>query len=174
MIKSAQSTDSSNHQRSSWKQDPEAVQGDILRAATEEFSTQGLSGARIEDIAKRTKTSKRMIYYYFDDKAGLYQKVLENAYAVIRQGEDQLNLDDLSPTEALKCLIAFSFEHQRQHPNFVRLVMIENIHHAKHLKKSEIIQNLNQTAIEMLEGICRRGQKEGVFRKDLNALKLHW
>ena len=115
-----------------------------------------------------------MIYYYFGDKAGLYQKVLENAYAVIRHGEDELNLDDFTPAEALKCLIVYSFKHQRQHTNFVRLVMIENIHYAKHLKKPEIIQNLNQTAIEMLEGICRRGQKEGVFRKDLNALKLHW
>ena len=38
----------------------------------------------VDAIAKRTRTSKRMIYYYFKGKEGLYRAVLEKAYSEIR------------------------------------------------------------------------------------------
>jgi len=56
--------------------DAERTKADILAVATEEFATYGLSGARVDAIAERTRTSKRMIYYYFKGKEGLYRAVL--------------------------------------------------------------------------------------------------
>ena len=44
----------------------------ILEVATEEFADKGFAGARIDEIAERTHTTKRMLYYYFTDKEGLY------------------------------------------------------------------------------------------------------
>ena len=41
--------------------DPERTRADILRVATEEFAEHGFSGGRVDEIAERTKTSKRMI-----------------------------------------------------------------------------------------------------------------
>ena len=55
-----------------WRQDPDGVKADILETATEVFARFGLAGARVDEIARRTQTSKRMIYYYFGDKNGLY------------------------------------------------------------------------------------------------------
>jgi AcrR family transcriptional regulator len=46
------------------------------------------------------RTSKRMIYYYFGSKEGLYIRVLEEAYRLIRSAEADLHLDDLEPEEA--------------------------------------------------------------------------
>ena len=45
------------------KRNPEAVRANILAVAMAEFSLNGLSGARIDEIAAKTRTSKRMIYY---------------------------------------------------------------------------------------------------------------
>lgn len=160
--------------RRSWKQDPEAVQEDILRVALEVFSESGLSGARIDEIAARTRTSKRMIYYYFGDKKGLYMRALEAAYATVRAGEDQLDLAALPPDEALARLVAFTFDHHRSNPAFIRMVMIENIHNAECLAASEVIRNMNVSAIEKLADICRRGEAEGLFRKGLDPVALHW
>ena len=67
--------------------DPEQTKRDIVAVATEEFADKGLSGARIDEIAARTRTSKRMIYYYFGSKEGLYVAVLEEAYRSIRNIE---------------------------------------------------------------------------------------
>src|ERR1051325_1391654 len=75
------------------ERDPEATRANILAIATEELAEKGFSGARVDDIAARTDTSKRMIYYYFGDKEGLFVAVIERAYAGIRQIEANLKLD---------------------------------------------------------------------------------
>ncbi len=156
------------------KRDPEGVRRDILSVAMEEFSQNGLSGARIDEIAARTRTSKRMIYYYFTDKESLYQHVLEEAYAKVRGGESDLGLDDLEPVAALEKLCRFTFDHHRRNPAFIRMVMIENIHHGRHMQSSGTIRELNRTAIEALESVLVRGQQSGIFRQGIDALELHW
>ncbi|MBN9067182.1 MAG: shikimate dehydrogenase [Rhizobiales bacterium] len=55
----------------------QASRSNILEIASEEFALNGLSGARIDEIAARTRASKRMIYYYFDDKESLYVAALD-------------------------------------------------------------------------------------------------
>ena len=160
--------------RNGWKQDPAGVQKNILDVAMAEFAANGLSGARIDEIAAKTNTSKRMIYYYFGDKKGLYGRVLEQAYHEVRAGEQELELDHLPPVEALKLLAEFTFDHHSRHPDFIRMVMIENIHHGAYLEQSEQIRLLNATAIEKLEAICRRGRKAGLFRDGVKPDELHW
>jgi AcrR family transcriptional regulator len=160
--------------RGGWKQDPAGVRKNILAVAMAEFAANGLSGARIDEIAAKTNTSKRMIYYYFGDKEGLYGRVLEEAYREVRAGEQELELDHLPPIEALKRLTEFTFAHHSRHPEFIRIVMIENIHHGQYMQKSELIRLLNAGAIQKLEAICRRGREAGLFRDDVTPLELHW
>ena len=160
--------------RARWKQNPEAVQANILRVAQEEFAKNGLSGARVDDIAARTETSKRMIYYYFGDKEGLYRRVLEAAYREVRTREDELDLEGLAPEDALRRLVEFTFDHHYRNAEFIRLVMIENIHQGSYLKQSKTIRDLNRGAIEHLERVLDRGRRSGAFRPDADPLVVHW
>lgn len=155
-------------------QDPEGTRQNIIEVASEEFALNGLSGARIDEIAARTRASKRMIYYYFGDKEGLYLAVLENAYRTVREGEAQLDIGGLSPVEALRRLVEFTFDHHHRHEDFIRMVMIENIHHADYLEKSKVIRQLNVTAIGTIEALYERGVADGLFRLGLDPLELHW
>lgn len=168
----AESTD--NKRRTSWKKDPEAVKENILAIATEEFAAHGLSGANINEIARKTSTSKRMIYYYFGDKEGLYCKVLEGVYSSLRRSEDLLDVGGLEPEQALRRLVEATFDAHANAPHFIRLVMIENIHNGDYLRKSEIVPKLNRSIIDKLEEVCARGKAKGVFRKGADALELHW
>jgi AcrR family transcriptional regulator len=154
--------------------DADATKRNILEVATAEFARNGLSGSRIDEIAARTRTSKRMIYYYFGDKEGLYVAVLESVYQKIRDIETTLHLDDLAPVEALRRLVAFTFDYQTENEDFVRLVMIENIHHGRYLAKSQVIQDLNVTAIDVIDRLYRRGVEQKVFRDGLDAVDIHW
>lgn len=160
--------------RRGWKQDPDAVQANILEVARDVFAEAGFSGARVDDIARRTATSKRMIYYYFGDKEGLYRAVLEDAYARMRRSENALDLAEVPPVEALRQLAEFTFDHHRSNPGFIRLVMIENVHDARHMSQSNRIAAQNSSAIRHLEDIYRRGCQQGLFRRGLSALELHW
>ncbi len=173
MVTTTKSAPTADRERATRSQDPEGVKRDILAVAKDEFAAKGFSGARVDEIAARTKTSKRMIYYYFRDKEGLYLAVLEEVYAGIRSVEATLDLENLAPDAALKALVSFTFDYQNANPDFVRLVMIENIHDAKHLKNSNAIQNLNVTVIDSLRRMLLRGEKIGVFRRGVDPVDLH-
>ena len=153
--------------------DPEQTKRDIISVATEEFANKGLAGARIDEIAARTRTSKRMIYYYFGSKEGLYITVLEEAYRNIRNIERDLNVDHLSPEDALRELVSFTFDRHQQNPDFVRLVVNENLHYGKYIKQSANIPNLNVPAIETIRRIVERGKKGGAVRDDVDPTDLH-
>jgi len=153
--------------------DPERTMADILAVATREFAEKGLAGARIDDIAAAMRTSKRMIYYYFGSKEGLYIRVLEEAYRRIRAIEADLHLDDLPPEDALRKLVGFTVDYQRENPDFIRLVMNENIHRGEYLVQSQAIQGLNVPAIEGLRRVYQRGLKAGVFRTGIDPVDLH-
>ena len=86
--------------------DPERTKANIMEVAAAEFGEKGLAGARIDEIAAATNTSKRMIYYYFGSKEGLYLAVLEESYRRVRGTEGELHLEDLEPEQALRRLVA--------------------------------------------------------------------
>ena len=155
------------------RRDAEATKQDILAVATAEFAENGLSGARVDAIAARTRTTKRMIYYYFGSKEGLYVAVLEKAYADIRSVEQHLDLTQLGPAEALRRLVEFTFDYQESHPDFIRLVAIENIHNGKYLAQSSEIRRLNTTVIDTIATILARGRHDGVFHTDIDPVDLH-
>ena len=146
---------------------------EILQVATTEFAAKGLSGARIDEIAATTRTSKRMIYYYFGSKEGLYVAVLEEAYRRMRATEGELHLDDLLPEDALRRLVAFTFDHHAGNEAFIRLVMSENMQRGEYMARSKRIQELNVPAIEAIRRLYERGVAQGVFRAQLDPVDIH-
>jgi AcrR family transcriptional regulator len=153
--------------------DPQRTQANILEVAEAEFGEKGLAGARIDEIAAATRTSKRMIYYYFGSKEGLYLAVLEEAYRRVRDVESQLHLEDLEPEDALRRLVAFTFDHHLHHESYIRIVMSENINRGEYLAQSPRIQELNLPAIAAIRKLYERGVKAGVFRKGLDPVDIH-
>ena len=153
--------------------DAEKSLADILEVATAEFADKGLAGARIDEIAAATRTSKRMIYYHFESKEALYIAVLEAAYRRIRAIEAELHLEDLAPEDALRKLVAFTFDYQHDNEPFIRLVMNENMHRGEYLARSSIIQDLNVPAIDAVSRVYQRGLDAGVFRRDVDPIDLH-
>jgi AcrR family transcriptional regulator len=153
--------------------DAERTRAELLEVATRVFADQGYAGARVDDIAAKTSTTKRMIYYYFGGKEGLYVAVMERAYARIRALEQEVDVEHLEPTVAIRRLAELTFDHHEAHQDFVRLVSIENIHHAEHLRRSPTLAGLSAPALDVLTRILDRGRQAGVFRDDLDPLDVH-
>ena len=155
------------------QRDAERTRQEILEVATREFADQGYAGARVDEIAARTRTTKRMIYYYFGGKEQLYVAVLEQAYAMIRHAEQTIEVDHLAPAAAIRRLAELTFDHHESHPDFIRLVSIENIHRAEHITGRDDFAGQNSPAIELIEAILERGRREGTFTRDVDAVDLH-
>jgi AcrR family transcriptional regulator len=155
------------------KYDPEQTKRNIIGIATEEFAAMGLSGARVDAIAERTNTTKRMLYYYFGSKEGLYEAVIEQAYGKIRALEQSLHLDTMDPREGLRELVEFTFDFHDKHRDFVRLVTIENFHGAKHMNQLRAFRPRNASAVNTIADLIARGVAARQFRGDVDPVDLH-
>src|SRR3954470_5315757 len=153
--------------------DRDRTRGEILAVATAEFAEHGYSGARVDEIAERTRTTKRMLYYYFESKEGLYAEVLKDAYAAIRHKEQAIEVDHLDPVAAIRRVAELTFDHHESHPDFIRLVAIENIHRAEHLAQLPNLDELGSPAIELIDAILARGRADGTFTRDVDGLDVH-
>jgi TetR/AcrR family transcriptional regulator len=152
---------------------PERTREEILQAAIAEFSDKGLGGARVDVIARRAAANKRMIYHYFRSKEALFLAVLERTYDDIRRDEAALKLEKLDPASGMRRLVEFSFGYFTDHPHFIRLLNSENLHGARHLKKSQRIREMNSPLIEMIRRILLRGEREGAFRARIDPVQLY-
>jgi AcrR family transcriptional regulator len=152
--------------------DPAATRQRILDAARTEFARLGLGGARVDAIAARAKANKRMIYHYFGSKQDLFLAVLEAAYGDIRAAERKLHLEHLEPEEALRRLTEFTWKYYLKHPEFLTLVNSENLHKAKHLKKSKVIGAMHEHLVAMVAALLQRGVEQGVFRNGIDPVQL--
>lgn len=150
--------------------DADRTRREILAAAIEEFSARGLLGARVDAIAERIHTTKRMIYYYFGSKDGLYQAALAESYRGTREREQSLGLTGMPPEDALRELVRSTLCYDATHEPFVRLVLFENLLEEgmiRHL--DDDARAINQVALDILEDVLARGRAEGVFRSGPDA-----
>jgi AcrR family transcriptional regulator len=152
---------------------PEANRARILRAAIDEFAARGFKGASMDAIADRTATTRALINYYFGSKEKVYLAVLEQVYSEIRHAEGLLDLDHLDPTAAIRRVVEFTFTYYLEHEGFVRLVVAENQARGRHFRKSRTMRSLNRPIIQTLARVLARGQADGSFRADANAVEVH-
>jgi AcrR family transcriptional regulator len=155
------------------KRDPEKNRARILAAALEEFSRFGLGGARVDRIAARAGANKRMLYYYFGNKEAMFLAVLESRYAHIRRAEQGLRLGDLDPAAGIRRLIAFTWGYYLKHPEFLTLLNSENLHRARHLRRSREIAAMHSPLVTMLRDLLARGARKGEFRRGVDPVQLY-
>jgi len=152
---------------------PDANRARIIAAALKEFAARGIKGASMDSIAARTRTTRAMINYYFGGKEKLYLEVLEHVYRGIREAESRLELDHLPPVDAIRRIVGHTFDYYVTHQGFVSLVAAENQAKGRYLRKSRAMRSFNLSIIDTLARVIARGQGEGSFRPDLDAVEVH-
>jgi AcrR family transcriptional regulator len=152
---------------------PEANRARILAAATEEFAARGIEGASMDAIAAGTQTTRALINYYFGSKERLYLAVLERVYAEIREAEAELEIEHLSPVDAIRRIVEFTYDYYVEHDDFVRLVVAENQAKGRHMKRFPSLRSINRPIVELLGTVIRRGKDDGAFRRDADPVDVH-
>jgi TetR/AcrR family transcriptional regulator len=155
------------------RRDPDRTREAILIAAQHEFATKGLSGGRVDEIARRACANKRMIYHYFGNKEGLYLAALERVYEDLRGTEKTLDLGHLAPDAAIQRLVEFNFDYSRTHPELISMINNENLHRARHLRRSKKVRQLHSPFVALIEDILRRGVAQRIFRPGLDPVDLY-
>ncbi|MGB6753269.1 MAG: TetR/AcrR family transcriptional regulator [Xanthobacteraceae bacterium] len=155
------------------RRDAAATRARILQAAMQEFAAKGLDATRIEDIADLAVANRRMTYYYFGSKEGLYLAALEAAYFELVEVEERIDVDALGPIEAITAMVQAKFEHYVKYPHYVEFVKMENLYRARHLKTSRRISEMRAPLISIIRRVLDRGAASGVLRKGVDPLDLY-
>jgi TetR/AcrR family transcriptional regulator len=155
------------------RRDPAGTRNKLLTAARREFADRGLAGARVDDIAARAGVNKQLVYHYFGDKDALYLAVLEWVYEEIREQERKLNLEGLPPEQAIRKLVASSFDHLAAHPDFIVLLNDENRGGAQHVRHSRKLEAMHSPLVSMVSKILNQGVRAGTFRRGINPVHLY-
>lgn len=157
------------------RRNPVAVRENILEIATTEFAAHGLGAASINEIAAKTDTTKRMIYYYFSSKEGLYTAVLERSYQQMAERlRDALDVGWLEPLQALRRLAETTFDHHDRHHEHIRLVVGENMAGGEYLRRSPHARQNWSPIIDLIADILRRGREDGTIRADADPVDVQF
>lgn len=155
------------------KFDEASLKDRIFHSAIALFAEYGLMGARMEQIAEKASTTKRMVVYHFKTKENLYLLVLEYVYTQIRGSEKELNLSEMPPVEAMVHLVESTFDYHAGHPDFIRIICMENMQRGRFMQQSDYLREINRSALVLLEDILQRGQQKQLFSKNVNARDVH-
>lgn len=149
-----------------------ATREKILRMASREFAAHGFEGARIDAIVARCKISKNLIYHYFGSKEALFIEVMERAYGAMRERQNELARTG-DPVMDMRDLVEKTVQHFIDQPDFLHLLADENLHKAKHIRKSKVISEMFNPLRKALSEILEDGKAKGVFRQDADWVDLY-
>ena len=141
---------------------------DILAAAERVFGEKGFYGARIDEIAQASGLNKQMIYVYNGSKEELYRQVLVAIYHRMELVERELLATDLTGEALITAVIEAYFRFLSNNPNFVNILMSENLMHAQFLKQIPREFIARQT-IDELSARIDRCRDDGVFRAGIDG-----
>jgi hypothetical protein len=107
--------------------DADRTRAELLQVATEVFAEQGLSGARVDEIAERDPHHQADDLLLLAARSSFYRASLRGRVPRIREAEQDIHAGDL-PGRGGTPHRQLTFDHHHAHPAFIRLVSIENIH----------------------------------------------
>lgn len=150
---------------------PAGVKDRLLAVALDLFADRGYDGVAVDEIVDAAGVNKRMVYHYFGSKEGIYSAVLGQAYEGLRQSEEKFfapNKQRAQPRRAVRNLVALYFEFLRSHPEFVRLLLWENLQRGTHLGQTGPAVT-KSPMLAHLQELLDAGTADGSFRRGLDA-----
>lgn len=151
----------------------DATRTKILLVAISEFGERGFAAASTDDMAERCGVNKRMIYYYYGSKEGLYLAALEAVFENLVAREREIKVEDLDPAAAIEAIINLKIDYYLENPHFVSFLSMENFYKARHLRKSKKLASFRATLTDLITRILKRGQRSGQFRTDVEPVDFY-
>jgi len=140
----------------------EETRESLLKAATKVFAEKGFSGSRVDEIARRARVNKAMIYYHFGPKQKLYQAVLLRLFSAVREEMEQIAAGEADAQRRLAALYAGLAAMFEREPALPRIMLREFLAGGRNME-IDAARALYRV-FDLVRGTLERGRKEGVFR----------
>jgi TetR/AcrR family transcriptional regulator len=138
----------------------------ILQAAVQEFAREGVAGARTDAIARFAGVNKALLYYYFKDKEGLYEAVLDEVFSGVRTVIHNALSRDLAPRERLQTYVRAHFNYIASNPLYPRIVLAEFLRVGREPSRiRRVAKKYFQPTFSELAALLQEGAASGDFRR---------
>lgn len=143
-----------------------AARDQILDAAETLFARQGFDPTTIKELGAEAGLNPALLYYYFGSKEELYKAVLHRIVTRLTARGAEVIETAAAPPDAIRALVATQVEFLLHNPSVPKLFVREMIdHEAAHAE--EVVLKLAAGLFYRLCGVIERGQREGIFRADV-------
>lgn len=149
----------------------EITKGRLLAVGIQKFAEKGFAGATVDEIVDAAKVNKRMVYHYFGSKEKLYQAALKEVYERLGNMEVKLLAEPHEVEETIRELIGTYFRFLQGNPEFVNLLLWENLNRGRGLEAADFELTKDPT-LHHLDETIKAGIAHGRIRGDIDVRHL--
>jgi TetR/AcrR family transcriptional regulator, fatty acid metabolism regulator protein len=142
----------------------------LLEAAVRVFARSGYHDCRVGDITEEAGVAHGLLYHYFSSKEEVLEAVFRDAWTDVLDAFEGIEASDETPREQLGHVAAILLRSWRRNPDLVRVLVREVARGPQVRSKVDELAR----ALGTIDRIVARGQREGVFRTDLDPGLAAW
>ena len=143
------------------KRDSEATKAKIIGNAMHLFSKDGFDATTVDKVAQKSGVNKALLYYYYKNKAGLYEAVMSEILTSIHHKILESEKCCKSSFGALKTFIARYTRYTQKHPYFPALLLRELSDGGRNLP--DVMFTNMRCLFKLLSDTLKDGEKKGIF-----------
>ena len=133
----------------------------ILRAALKHFANAGYAATSVQGIVDDAKVSKPALYYYFRDKAGLFQALVSEAHDERLQVAQQAAARGRDFRGQLVEILAALFDYFHQNRELTRIAFATAFAAPGEVPPDLLYLDRCQRNLEFIRSLIKRAQVEG-------------
>lgn len=138
-----------------------ATRQHILRAALKRFARAGFAGTSVRQIVEDAEVSKPALYYYFRDKAGLFQALVDQAHDERYRLMQEAAARGGTLAEKLEEIIAAIFEFSLRNRELMRLAFATAFAASGEAPGRAKCIEKGRRSYEFLRALIEQGQASG-------------
>ena len=132
----------------------------LLQSGIKLFSARGYDGVAVDEIVHQAGCNKRMLYHYFGNKDGFYVEVLRAVFGKLESLELKGTTETSTSEQAIREILECYFNFLQQNPDFVNLLMWENLNQARFLDAHPNLLS-KHLFLQRLDKILQQGHARG-------------
>ena len=146
-------------------------QTQIIEAALELISENGIQGCTIKNLSKKIGISEPAIYRHFESKTDILLTILNNFNVLAHQIKSKVMKLDRGAYEKIEFMFLKILEMFKTTPSLISVIFSEEIFKNEDVLKHKII-NVLDTNKQTIEYILKEGQQKGDVRDDIESADL--
>ena len=151
---------------------PGKTRSEILTAALSRFASSGYAGTSVQDIVDDARVTKPTLYYYFPNKAGLYQALVDSAHDErFRLMEEAAARGETLEEQLVEILTAL-FAYTREHRELMRMAFATAFSSPDELPKEIDYTARCQRNFEFVHTLIKKGLASGVLDRGYDSKEL--